>query len=577
MNQTTLKPSQIQVQEDFNPRTDFDKKKLAELAASIKQEGIIQPLIVGEADEKGKHPLIAGHRRYAAANLLKLKTLPVVMRSVNGNAKAIAVIENLQREDLNPIDEANGFAQVMEVEGLNQKKLAERLGISTSQVSDRLKLLKLPEGVQEGIAGGKVAPVAAPLLEKIAKVSPNAAVIAATLIASGEYDASRLVSEPSHLGNMLGRMTAAIGQDFPCWVNLGNFHRLNAGIWTEDDPEIAQLVDAAGSARSDYSGNARPDWTDDDIDAARSFGCLFEIRIGHHGYVYAADRDFVIDRLKLKLAKYEEAKAKQAQAKAKNTEYEDDEKARRAQEREKARVNRIEANDFNVELGRNMSEHLQALNVTLERLRVLCLMIANGDTGLAAGRVLTDENQSDFEQKFRKSDGAEQIKITPIPRASAHELLMNDIVEAESPEALMGIMFETFIAQHCGRFDALSGNDPYNYHSRLDHSRYDAPPTHDPTIEISRVALSVVPATAAKEIAERLKAYDQAVGENDAEAATEAAEDLADVATPNGAPLAENPAITDADRQLDIDQVREAAEIDGGGSDIAAGGSDDAH
>jgi ParB family transcriptional regulator, chromosome partitioning protein len=140
-----------------NPRQVFNAERLRELADSIKQQGVVQPLVVRPRAEGG-FVLIAGERRWRAAQLAGLKTVPVVVKDVSG-AKAfeLTLVENLQREDLNPIEEAEAFQRLIGEYGYTQEQLAERVGKDRTTVANALRLLKLPDGVRDRLATGELA------------------------------------------------------------------------------------------------------------------------------------------------------------------------------------------------------------------------------------------------------------------------------------------------------------------------------------------------------------------------------------------------------------------------------------
>jgi ParB family chromosome partitioning protein len=138
------------------PRKNFDEGELQELAASIKEYGIIQPIIAAKADD-GAYIIIAGERRTRAAKLAGLKTVPVIVREYTDQRRLeISLIENIQRSDLNPIDEAAAYKNLMDYTNLSQDELANRLGKNRSTVANALRLLKLPVEIQRSVEQGKV-------------------------------------------------------------------------------------------------------------------------------------------------------------------------------------------------------------------------------------------------------------------------------------------------------------------------------------------------------------------------------------------------------------------------------------
>lgn len=136
------------------PRTRFDEESLKELAESVKRHGIVQPLVVRHMPTGG-FGLVVGERRLRAAKLAGLETVPAIVREVDGRGGLeIALVENLQREDLNPIDEARGYEALMEISGETQVHVAERVGKDRSTIANALRLLDLPADVQEMLTVG---------------------------------------------------------------------------------------------------------------------------------------------------------------------------------------------------------------------------------------------------------------------------------------------------------------------------------------------------------------------------------------------------------------------------------------
>ena len=139
----------------FQPRKEFSPETLRELADSIKEQGIVQPLIVRERD--GRLELIAGERRWRAAQLLGLAVVPVIVRLADDRAVLeLALIENLQRENLNAIEEAHGYAQLIEQFRLTQEEVATKVGKSRAVVANALRLLKLAPPIQDCIRQGRL-------------------------------------------------------------------------------------------------------------------------------------------------------------------------------------------------------------------------------------------------------------------------------------------------------------------------------------------------------------------------------------------------------------------------------------
>ncbi|MBI3001515.1 MAG: ParB/RepB/Spo0J family partition protein, partial [Deltaproteobacteria bacterium] len=139
----------------FQPRRAFDPGKIEEMAASMRDQGVIQPLLVRRQGDG--YELIAGERRLRAAVKAGLRKVPVVVKEASDvEALQLALIENLQREDLNPMDEASAYQKLQREFGLSQEEIAARVGKSRPAVANAMRLLLLPQGLQEEVAQGKL-------------------------------------------------------------------------------------------------------------------------------------------------------------------------------------------------------------------------------------------------------------------------------------------------------------------------------------------------------------------------------------------------------------------------------------
>lgn len=139
----------------FQPRLNFDESALKELAASIKEHGIIQPLVVRRLGEK--YEIIAGERRYKASKLAGLTTVPAIISEMDDKKSAeVAIVENIQRKDLTSIEEAKSYEALLEKGYLTQEELAKKMGLSQSAISNKLRLLSLPPEVQNALMENKI-------------------------------------------------------------------------------------------------------------------------------------------------------------------------------------------------------------------------------------------------------------------------------------------------------------------------------------------------------------------------------------------------------------------------------------
>jgi len=139
----------------FQPREDFDNASIEELAQSIKEKGIIQPLLVRRKGDE--YELIAGERRLRAAKSLNIKELPILVKDVQDrDSLELALIENIQRQGLNPIEEAHAYQHLMDKFELTQERISEALGKSRATIANTLRLLKLPHEIQQELKNGRI-------------------------------------------------------------------------------------------------------------------------------------------------------------------------------------------------------------------------------------------------------------------------------------------------------------------------------------------------------------------------------------------------------------------------------------
>ena len=193
----------------YQPRTRMDEGALYELAESIKSQGIMQPILVrrlSEGDNAGKYEIIAGERRFRAAKLAGLSEVPVLVRDVPDQAAAaMALIENIQREDLNPLEEAQGLQRLIKEFGLTHEEAAQAVGRSRSAASNLLRLLNLADAVQTMLMAGDLDMGHARALLSLDK--------AAQITAANQISAKKLsVREAESLAKKIGAEFALVSQ-----------------------------------------------------------------------------------------------------------------------------------------------------------------------------------------------------------------------------------------------------------------------------------------------------------------------------------------------------------------------------
>jgi ParB family chromosome partitioning protein len=166
----------------FNPRRNFSEEQLEELAVSIRERGLVQPLVVRPLGGGDRYEIVAGERRWRAAQRANLHEVPVIIRTLSDQeAIEIAIIENVQREDLNAIEEGEGYHALMQGHGYTQEDLAKVIGKSRSHLANTLRLLKLPKSVQDLVRDGALSAGHARAL--IGR--PDAAALAARIVKEG--------------------------------------------------------------------------------------------------------------------------------------------------------------------------------------------------------------------------------------------------------------------------------------------------------------------------------------------------------------------------------------------------------
>lgn len=190
INPDRMVPIEFVAPNPKNPRRYFDETELHDLAASIRQHGIVQP-VVARTVAVNRFEIIAGERRWRAAQLAGLIEIPLIVRDVDDKtALEIAIVENVQRADLNPLEEALGYEQLIAEHGYTQNDLGEIIGKSRSHVANSLRLLKLPDSVRDLLAGGSLSAGHARALVS----TSDPAALARTIVSKGMSvrDAERL-------------------------------------------------------------------------------------------------------------------------------------------------------------------------------------------------------------------------------------------------------------------------------------------------------------------------------------------------------------------------------------------------
>lgn len=255
---TTLRISQIEPRRD-QPRKVFDSEALSQLADSIAVNGLIQPIIVRQVADSGFYQIIAGERRWRASKMAGLSEVPVVVLDIDDKKAAeYALIENIQREDLNPIEEANGFKSLIDDFGLTQEQAAKQVGKSRSAVTNSLRLLDLPDDVLDKVSDKTLSAGHARALLGLndkGKISETAdtVIIRELSVRGTEELVKKLNSSPLNAENDTNDKTVEreyyavleekITQAIGCRVRIShNNHKKSLSITYKDSDELEALI-----------------------------------------------------------------------------------------------------------------------------------------------------------------------------------------------------------------------------------------------------------------------------------------------------------------------------------------------
>lgn len=250
----------------WQPRQDFDESSLSSLSASIKKDGLIQPVAVRQKKGSSSYELVTGERRWRAAKMAGLDTIPAIVLDYDDRGMAeMALVENLQRKDLNPVEEGMAYRKLMDTYGLTQEEVSEKVGRSRPYIANMLRLLDLPEEVQDFLSSGKLtAGQARPLLglgsdaekislaRRIVKEGLSARQVEELARAGKPKKAKEKEKDPisEYLKAIEEKMGLSVGTKVRIRVGKGkNAHRGTISISFKNDEEfqrIAGLLDSQG-------------------------------------------------------------------------------------------------------------------------------------------------------------------------------------------------------------------------------------------------------------------------------------------------------------------------------------------
>jgi ParB family chromosome partitioning protein len=481
-NVAVLPIDSITVADGFNPRTRFDDDALAELAASLRTtDGPVQPLAVQPGDG-GEFVLIAGERRLRAARQAGIERVPVVILS-GDKAKVAALAENMIRVDLDPIEVAHGLRALAEAEGITtHKKIGARVNKSAAFVSEHLRLLKLPEGVQAHIANGVVPVAAERALRTVAQVSPTVAEAACGLVERGEVEARDLVERPCEV---LQAVADAKLADPPTMIDAEHGESLSRVV-TDPDQYAALAERYRAVVPHESAADPLIRFSDAEVDAARAAGCLVEVEEKDGGWTYtlayitdatfAADlAERVVDRIEKEATERAKAQAEKAGAESSDgapdaTPAEKVKEARRAERKAKQEAAQA-AHDRNLKVGRKLVARRGGQSRrqhSLARAKAVALVVLNDNPSLAGrGLRLAFEQLQESEVKTLKGTGEQQTKVTYAQALDCRDYLANRIEEARSANEVLELLADALIAAAVTDQDALPQSKQVNYWLRV--------------------------------------------------------------------------------------------------------------
>jgi ParB/RepB/Spo0J family partition protein len=457
---TTIAPAKILVN-GHNPRgvIDTDGESFLELKASIEQRGILQPILVGPADKDGNHTLIAGERRWTAAKALKLKGIPALVRDLKGQEALAALVENVQREDLSPVEEANALDRMRKDFGMTQVEAAKALGKSERWARERLRLVELPEKTKAAFDSGAIPLEAAVHMQKVAEKAPDVL----------ETIAERAIDEGSELdlarpGELVEAINQVVEDDEStgCMVKpsrIGINDLKGTGIPDKVLADFAKRFKKLAEVYP-YHHSGRISLDDPHVDAARAFGCLLEIesknRWGEKVTTrYITDPEWLADRLddvlaaEIKDAEKERQNYRKMTSSSSSKASQDDSpaaKEKRREERKRELQERAVKREVNLELGRRSADAYGKPKLSLEEAKLLALMVVGPHCQEAADSGLT-YCDPEFQEVEEQKNGGFKVTYGSTGK-SAGEAVLKAIEEATKPEEALGIALRVILLSH---------------------------------------------------------------------------------------------------------------------------------
>jgi ParB/RepB/Spo0J family partition protein len=449
----TLEVAKIDVEDGFNARTSQSADGLERLSASIATEGLIQPILL-KAGTDGRATVVAGHRRLAAARLAGIEEVPVTYYE-GERARPASLVENLHREDLDPIDAARGLRAIAEEFNLTTNKdIAAQVNMSVQWVGDRLRLLKLPEGCQTRIASGEVPVEAERVLRKVAEVSPRIAECICEMAVRRKVASRDFVRGFSEL---LAETAEGRFEDKPTMIDA----RSVSFDVVADRGERADLLARYEATRPHLLGSKFGfRFGEADLDAVRAARCLVEYKVDEGGFyttvAFITDKEMAADVIRRTVESAEATTKKRAEEEAAWRERSgqidrtpEEQKEVRKAERAKAAKASVKARTFNGDLGRNLVKRRgkgTRREHSLARAKAVAALVLTDNQNLPArGLRLVLPQLQELEVKTLKSgEEREKVDYAGIPECQTY--IENRIAEARSADEVLELLADTLIA-----------------------------------------------------------------------------------------------------------------------------------
>lgn len=454
----------IDVVEDFNARKKFPKDELEQLAGTIKETGLVQPIKVKKKPD-GRFDLVAGERRFRAAKIAGRKKIEIALST--GNPVTETLVENIHRSNLDPIETALGLKAFAEEHNLDTyKKIGAKVRKRENWVGAHLRLLKLPKSVQHYIASGHVPADAEPLLRPIAEVSAKVAVAICEAGKLRGYSGRQFIQRFGDLFEEVPRMEGL--RNVPTMIGVPRFHLseviLDLSRENEDHKELIDKVLAAFYTHIRYRADRDPQvqLAEPEIDRARAAGVLVEHVDGHFSSAYIVDRELALDLVLSAIERRAKEREEEEEQKAIRQE---ELKAQRKEDRKKATDERKASGElspqaqakadaeyavrYNDVLGGMLLKHRsggKGKKHALSRAKLVAHLFIDDNEDLAGrGLRFTLEKLRDVERTALKKGGFKE-KITYATNEECTAELRRRIDNAQSETEVNEVLTEAILA-----------------------------------------------------------------------------------------------------------------------------------